>query len=151
MSEASKNRWPLGIVLTIGIFLVIMFGVIGFLMTQDVNLVTDKYYEKELAYQTRIKAIERTRGLGAEAGIETAPGAVIVRMTRAMASGAGDGKILLYRPSDRSSDRTMAVAADSAGQQVIPFGTLASGLWRVQVQWTMRGEEYYLEQPFMVP
>lgn len=151
MSETSKNRWPLGIVLTIGIFLAVMFGVVGYLMTQDVNLVTDTYYEKELAYQTRIKAIERTRGLGTEAGIETASGAVVVRLPRAMASGAGDGKILLYRPSDRSADRTLVLAADSAGHQVISFGTLASGLWRIQVQWTMRGDDYYLEQPFMVP
>lgn len=151
MSEATKNRWPLGIVLTIGIFLLIMFGVVGFLMTQDVNLVTDKYYEKELAYQARIKAIERTRALGADAGIEMSAGAVIVRLPKSAAPPAADGKILLYRPSDRSSDRTLAVTPDSAGRQVIPFGTLASGLWRVQVQWTMRGDDYYLEQPFMVP
>jgi hypothetical protein len=41
--------------------------------------------------------------------------------------------------------------ADSAARQVIPFSGLSSGLWRVQVQWIVRGEEYYLEQPFMVP
>ena len=70
MGERSRNRWPLGIVLVIATFLVVMFSVVGYLMTQDVNLVTDKYYEKELAYETRIKAIERTRGLGADAGID---------------------------------------------------------------------------------
>jgi len=43
------------------------------------------------------------------------------------------------------------VVADSASRQVIPFANLSAGLWRIQVQWTMRGDDYYLEQPFMVP
>jgi hypothetical protein len=152
MSDApKKNRWPLGIVVVIATFLVVMFTVVGYLMTQDVNLVTEKYYEKELAYQARIKAIERTRALGTEAGIETAVGSIIVKYPHSMASSAADGRVLLYRPSDRSADRSLTIAADTASRQIIPFGTLSSGLWRIQVQWTMRGEEYYLEQPFMVP
>lgn len=152
MSERpKKNRWPLGIVVVIATFLLVMFAVAGYLMTQDVNLVTEKYYEKELAYQARIRAIERTQGLGNEAAIETVAGAIIVHYPRSMASSPAEGRVLLYRPSDRSADRSLTIAADTAGRQIIPFGTLASGLWRIQVQWTMRGEEYYLEQPFMVP
>ena len=151
MTKSPKNRWPLGIVLVIALFLVIMLSVAGYLMTQDVNLVTEKYYEKELGYQARIKAMERTRALGTDAAIVTATGAVIVQYPRSMAGGVGEGHVLLYRPSERSSDRTLPVAADTAAQQVIPFTHLSPGLWRIQVQWTMRGEEYYMEQPFMVP
>jgi hypothetical protein len=146
-----KNRWPLGIVVVIGTFLLVMITVVGYLMTQDVNLVTEKYYEKELAYQARIKAIQRTQALGDEAGIETAAGALIVQYPRSMASSAAEGRVLLYRPSDRTADRSLPVAADTAARQIIPFGTLTSGLWRIQVQWTMHDGDYYLEQPFMVP
>ena len=151
MSKTTKNRWPLGIVLVIAVFLVVMLSVTGYLMTQDVNLVTDTYYEKELGYQTRIKAMERTRALGRDAGFVTTPVAIIVQYPRAMASMAGEGHVLLYRPSDRSADRSLPIVADSAAQQAMPFTHLSSGLWRIQVQWTMRGEEYYMEQPFMVP
>ena len=126
MGERSRNRWPLGIVLVIATFLVVMFSVVGYLMTQDVNLVTDKYYEKELAYETRIKAIERTRGLGADAGIEAAVGAVIVRYPKSMASTTSEGRVLLYRPSDRAADRVLTVVADSASRQVIPFANLSA-------------------------
>ncbi len=151
MTSTSKNRWPLGIVLVIALFLVVMLSVAGYLMTQDVNLVTEKYYEKELGYQARITAMERARALGPDVAIGTAAGAVIVQYPRSMASMTGDGHVVLYRPSARSSDRSLPVVADSAARQVIPFAPLASGLWRIQVQWTMRGEEYYMEQPFMVP
>lgn len=151
MSDTSKNRWPLGIVLVIAIFLLTMLSVAGYLMMQDVNLVTEKYYEKELGYQTRIRAMERTRALGTEAGIVTTAGAVIVQYPRSMAGMAGEGHVVLYRPSERTSDRSLPIVADTAARQVIPFAPLASGLWRIQVQWTMRGEDYYMEQPFMVP
>jgi hypothetical protein len=151
MTSARKSRWGAGIVLVIVVFLVVMLSVLGYLMTQDVNLVTEKYYEKEIAYQGRIRALERTRALGKEAGIETAPGAIIIRYPGSMASSTIDGRVLLYRPSDHTSDRMLPAMADSAARQVVPFSDLASGLWRAQVQWIVRGEEYYLEQPFMVP
>ena len=151
MTTPRTNSWSTGIVVVIVAFLVAMLSIVGYLMTQDVNLVTEKYYEKEIAYQSRIRALERTRALGSEAGIETAPGAIIVRYPRSMASSAIDGRVLLYRPSDRTADRAVPAVADSAARQVVPFSNLASGLWRVQVQWIARGEEYYLEQPFMVP
>lgn len=151
MTTARKSHWGTGIVLVLVVFLVVMLSVVGYLMTQDVNLVTEKYYEKEIAYQGRIRALERTRGLGSEVGIETAPGAIIIRYPRAMAASAIDGRVLLYRPSDRTSDRVVPAVADSAARQEVSFSNLTSGLWRVQVQWIARGEEYYLEQPFMVP
>jgi len=61
------------------------------------------------------------------------------------------GTVTLYRPADHFADRTLPVAPDSLWQQFVPTTSLESGLWRCQVQWTMRQEEYYLEQPFMVP
>jgi hypothetical protein len=151
MTTSRTSRWGTGIVLVLVVFLVVMISVVGYLMTQDVNLVTEKYYEKEIAYQGRIRALERTRALGSEVGIGTAAGAIIVRYPRNMASSVIDGRVLLYRPSDRASDRVVPAVADSAARQVVPFSNLSSGLWRAQVQWIVRGEEYYLEQPFMVP
>jgi hypothetical protein len=151
MTTSHASRWGTGIVLVIVVFLVVMLTIVGYLMTQDVNLVTEKYYEKEIAYQGRIRALERTRALGREVGIETAAGAIIVRYPGGLASSTIDGRVLLYRPADRTSDRVLPAIADSAARQVVPFNGLASGLWRAQVQWTVRGEEYYLEQPFMVP
>lgn len=151
MTTARKSHWGTGIVLVLVVFLVVMLSIVGYLMTQDVNLVTEKYYEKEIAYQGRIRALERTRALGNDVGIATAPGAIIVRYPATLASSTIDGRVLLYRPSGRSSDRVLPATADSAARQVIPFSGLSSGLWRVQVQWIVRGEEYYLEQPFMVP
>jgi hypothetical protein len=151
LTTSRKTSWGTGIVLVIVVFLVVMLSVVGYLMTQDVNLVTEKYYEKEIAYQGRIRALERTRALGSTVGIETAAGAIIIRYPGSMATSTIDGRVLLYRPSDPAADRVLLAMADSGARQVVPFSNLSSGLWRVKVQWVERGEEYYIEQPFMVP
>jgi nitrogen fixation protein FixH len=151
MKEKGKSRWGVGLVTAFVIFVVVMLGVAGFLMMQDVNLVADTYYEKELQYQNRIHAMERTRALGSAAGIERSSTGLIVRFPHTMPMGESAGKIVLYRPADRSADRTLPVAPDSLRQQHIVTASLAPGLWRCQVSWTMDREDYYLEQPFMVP
>jgi nitrogen fixation protein FixH len=151
MTAHSKSRWGSGLVLVFVLFVVTMLGITGFLMTQDVNLVTDRYYDKELQYQARIQAMERTRALGTSAGLERTSGGILLRFPPGVPRIEIAGTVTLYRPADHSADRTLPVAPDSLWQQFVPTTSLESGLWRCQVQWTMRQEEYYLEQPIMVP
>jgi len=150
MQKARKSRWGMGIVAVFVLFVAVMLGVTGYLMSQDVPLVTDSYYEKELRFQERIEASERTLALGS--AVECSIGNQQVRMQfpRTVPQSEIAGQILLYRPADHSADRTIPVRPDSAWQQLIPTSSLLPGLWRLQVQWAMRGEDYYFERPFMV-
>lgn len=151
MTAIAKNRWAPGLVLVFVLFVAVMLGITGFLVTQDVNLVTDSYYDKELQYQSRIQAIERTRALGASAGLERTAEGILLQFPGGVTRMEVTGTVTLYRPADRAADRILPVAPDSLWQQFIPTTALATGLWRCQVHWTMRQEEYYFEQPFMVP
>jgi len=146
-----KSRWGTGVVITFVLFVVVMLGITGYLLSQDVNLVTDRYYEKELEYQARIKSIERTRALGSSATIERTAEGILLHFPRGAPRAGITGHVTLYRPADHAADRVIAIAMDTLSRQYIGTTALASGLWRCQVQWTMHGEEYYLEQPFMVP
>lgn len=151
MTADSKSRWGSGLVLVFVLFVVVMLGITGFLMTQDVNLVTDRYYDKEVQYQSRIEAMERARALGTSAGLERTSGGILLQFPRGVPRMEMAGTVTLYRPADHSADRILSVAPDSLWQQFVPTTSLAPGLWRCQMQWTMSQEEYYLEQPFMVP
>lgn len=150
MQTTRKSRWGMGIVTVFVLFVAVMLGVAGYLMSQEVPLVSDSYYERELRYQERIDALERTRALGSAVECSISGQQVRMQFPRTVPQSAIAGQILLYRPADHSADRTIPVKPDSAWQQYIHTSSLLPGLWRLQVQWTMRGEEYYLEQPFMV-
>ena len=49
-----KLNWGTGIAIVIAIFMVITIATVVYLMNQDVELVTDDYYKKELKEQTSL-------------------------------------------------------------------------------------------------
>jgi hypothetical protein len=60
------------------------------------------------------------------------------------------GEVLAYRPDDRARDFTLPVGLDSTGRMLIPKGRLAPGMWRIKVNWSMGGKEFYHEQKVSV-
>ena len=64
---------------------------------------------------------------------------------------AVSGTITLFRPSDFKLDQTVTLAPGADGRQLVPDVPLASGLWRVQVEWVQAGERYYHETRVVIP
>lgn len=150
-AQRSRSRWGIGLVVAFALFVAAMLAVTTVLMMQDVNLVTDRYYEQELVYQQRRTAVERVRATGKPVGVDIGDGMLRIQLPAIATPGEADGHVRLYRPSDRSVDRAVVLALDTAWQQRIPAATLLPGLWRVQIQWTVRGVEYYYEQRVLLP
>jgi nitrogen fixation protein FixH len=146
MKMKLKISWGTGIVIVIGVFLGISISTGIYMMSQDVNLVADDYYDKEIKYQEQIDRIERTNKLNEE-NIVTYDGAtVIIKIPQELKSKNVEGEIHFYRPSDASADLKIPLSFDSSGVQVIPVSALAKGLWTVKVDWLVHGEEYFNEK-----
>ena len=60
------------------------------------------------------------------------------------------GTIRLFRPSNSSWDRSVPIALDAAGAQLIPGDKLIRGYWKVKIDWQSNGESYYFEQPIVI-
>ncbi len=142
--------WGTGVLVAFGLFLAGILGMVAISMSEDVQLVTEQYYDKELRYQERIQATERANGLATRVNIELRPGVVVVRFPRLGRPGDVEGQVTLYRPANRAEDRTLPLVLDTLWTQNIPARALAPGLWRVQVQWRLHAEEYYAEQPLIL-
>ena len=152
MTAARRGwSWGTGVLAAFGLFLAGILAVVAISMSEDVQLVTEQYYDNELRYQERIQATERANGMATRVSVELRPGAVLVRFPRLGAPEDVHGRITLYRPANRAEDRTLPLALDTLRMQNIATGSLAPGLWRVQVQWRLHGEEYYAEQPLILP
>jgi nitrogen fixation protein FixH len=141
--------WGKGVVGAFVLFVVVMLGIVFFAMTRDVDLVIDHPYERGLEYDTRIRAMERAAGLSEGIEVSAAPEAITVQFPDTLARPV-TGTITLYRPSDRTRDRTILAEPDSTGRQRIPAVTLDRGLWRVRVACTSRDREFFVEQPVML-
>ncbi|MCK6603891.1 MAG: FixH family protein [Ignavibacteriaceae bacterium] len=146
-----KISWGTGIVITLGIFLVINIIVVIFAFSEDVHLVTDDYYAKELKYQDVIDMKNNSAQLRTPLTI-TINGSreVTVKYPVQMDSVEISGSVHFYRPDHPSFDFTVPVKRDSNNEQLISSDKIIPGYWKVAVEWTDGKLKYFNEEKLMV-
>jgi nitrogen fixation protein FixH len=150
--KGSFNPWPFGIVIAFAFFIA-GAGVLVVLATSGrSDLVTADYYEQELRYQQRIDQIQRTRPLEGWIEIAYSPESreVVLRLPAAHAAEGAHGEVVMYRPSSKGLDRTVALAIDATGRQTIAAADLQPGFWRVRVLWQVASKDFYVERELIV-
>ena len=145
-----KISWGIGISAVYIIFVVVMVGTVIFSTTQETHLVTDDYYEKEIAYQEQIEKIERTKLLPEQLKIYIKEGLIFFDFPKAFESKTIGGSILFYRPSDRSKDFILPIELNNENEQFISTSKFQKGMWRLQVEWESGNDNYYNEQIIMI-
>ncbi len=127
----------------------IMFAVfIGVLVTvcvrQDVNLVSKNYYAEELAYQQQIERINNTLQLEEKPSFRVVDRIIEIQFNHFDILDKGELK--LFRPSDVRLDKQFVLQASTATTQQFDTKSLASGMYRLKMQWSMKKKEYYIEE-----
>lgn len=145
------SPWPYAI---IGYFIVFITGIAVFItwaVTQDMDLVRKDYYDHEILFQQQIDRQKRTAELGAQVAVnhDTARQGITVQIPTSQTAGAS-GTIYFYRPSDAKLDHAVRLAPAADGTQQVSVESLRAGLWKVAVQWTTGGQEYYLERSIVI-
>lgn len=138
-----RLNWGTGLILAFGLFVVAVLAVVAFAMTRRVDLVTDSYYERGLAYQKQIDRIDRTRREHAMVVVDVVDGGVLLRFPGTSADVIGE--VHAYRPDNGDRDFSLPVGLDTAGAMLLPRGMLGEGVWRLRIAWSRRGEEFYHE------
>jgi hypothetical protein len=139
--------WGKGILLTIIAF-------VGFIMTlvvisvrqDDIHLVTENYYEKEIKYQDQIEREKSAAGLDREV---LAYDALTKTMVLDLPVGV-KGNLQLFRPSDARLDQELPIDILEEGKTSVPLEKLKSGYWRVQLTWTENGVDFYQEKKISI-
>lgn len=144
-----KIRFHLGVAV-VAFYVVFALSTVGFVvfaMSQDVELVSDDYYARSLAHDRHMQAVANAGALGAALRIEVRREAEQVRVQFPQAMAARlDGTATLYRPASARQDRVVPIAATPEGVMTLPTGGLAEGHWRLQLQWTAEGRDFYAER-----
>lgn len=139
-------NWGKAIVLTFVVFA----GFIGFMIyrmcLQRIDLVRDDYYQTEMAYQQQINRLTRTAQLAESPAVrfDAARQQLYFSLPD---KGLAGGKLTFYRPSDRRQDLIVPL---TPGQTSLSTARLAKGFWRVQLSWSVDGQEFYHEQPLTI-
>ena len=155
MTETAKTgRWWLwGIVVVILLWVGWLIGFAIFSFSQDVNLVQDHYYEKDMNYEEHLQRVALTEKLAQKPQVRFQKDLHVLEVhfpTRLITDDIS-GSIRVYRPSDHQADRLYPLGLNQDSVQVISLGGIESGHWRVMLDWESEGFGYYLEDSFFVP
>ncbi|MBT8378328.1 MAG: FixH family protein [Ignavibacteria bacterium] len=145
-----KISWGTGIVIGIVIFVTITFSMTIIFMTQDVNLVTDDYYEKTLTYQDEIDKKSRTKALNEEVKINFNGKMISILFPSDYLNKNISGEIYFYRPSNPALDFKIPLQLSQEGIQVIPVERIEKGFWRLKINWLMNEYAFYNERAITI-
>ncbi|HEY6627110.1 MAG TPA: FixH family protein [Ignavibacteriaceae bacterium] len=144
-----KISWGTGIVIGIIVFVVISISMTVIFMTQDVDLVADKYYENSLQYQIEIDKQSRTKSLDEQVKINFSGEVITISVPTNYLNKDISGEIFFYRPSNPKLDFALPFQLIE-GSQIIPVERLEKGFWRIKLNWTMDGNGYYNERAITI-
>jgi nitrogen fixation protein FixH len=141
-----KLNWGSGIAIVYTIFALAMLFAVYQSTKQDNSLVVENYYQKDLEYQTQIDKEVNTQGLLENLQIKYAGAENAVNLLFPTNLGPISGVILFFRPSNKALDFETPIQMDAEGRQQISTQKLLPGLWKVQVNWSAGGKDYYTEE-----
>ncbi len=136
-------NWGKGILITIIAFVAFIMTLVVISVKQDdIHLVTENYYEKEIKYQDQIEREKAAGKLGRDVLVFDPTGKSMV-LDLPIGS---KGNLQLFRPSDASLDQEVELDITAEGKTTVALDQLKPGYWRVQLTWTENGVEFYQEK-----
>ena len=143
-----KLNWGTGIVIAIIAFMsFIMYFVISMSTGKNYNhdLVSDKYYQKELDYQKTIDASKNAKKLKESIKIEKTKEGFKVFFPSELEHKKISGKVFLYRPSNKQLDFEIPISISNK-YLLVPEKRLLDGRWNMIVSWRYKNKDYLFQK-----
>jgi nitrogen fixation protein FixH len=146
-----KIHWGVGLAVVFVLFAIGILIMVRISMNREVDLVSDDYYLQELRHQDQIDSQKRSNSLSERPSIAVSAFSVSVKLPMTFSPANTSGTLTFYRPADLHKDFIVALKLDSTNTQFIPTTSLQKGLWRVKVRWKQDQQNYYHEEPIVIP
>ena len=147
MKTKWKWNWGWGIFVSIVLFMTIIVVIVASMMNREVDLVTDKYYDKEIKYQQQIDKEKLTAELSKKIVVNYTGNYVNVIFPK---DEKPTGDLYFYRPANLHKDFKVPINPDKNFSQVLDVSKLDRGLWKLQISWSVNNNDYYSEKILML-
>lgn len=116
---------------------------------QNIELVTEDYYAKEVVYQQKIDESKRTAALTAPLEVKVVNHTLTINFPKDFATKNIAGEATLYCPADEKRDIHQSFSVtDSAVVMAVPKNY--QGLHYVKINWSAGGVDYYYEYKIII-
>lgn len=144
-----KFNWGHGIFLGITAFIVFILFMVFSATQIDYDLVSEDYYDQEIAYEDHIRAVENTNTLTTEMLLETSEGHVILQLPQELRQEGATATVHFFRADNATNDFILAMENTNTVLSV-PFSDLIKGEYTVKVTCTMQDKQYYFERAVVI-
>lgn len=139
-----KWNWGTKIAISFILFGAFILYMVFQAFRQDFDLVSENYYQDELAYQDRIEEKANLLKSGDEVIINQSIKDVTFQFPETF-KGA-EGTIYFYHPSRKLFDKRFDLSLDEQNQQKVDREELVKGRYKVKVSWKVDGLSYFQEK-----
>lgn len=138
--------WGKGIIIGMGLFMGFIITLVVIMMRQDIDLVQEDYYQKELEYDKQYNA--ETNYMSAQDSIRMELSSNELSLYFPEEFQTGKASIQLMRPNDKKMDLTFSL--DTKEKVSIPMKSLAKGRFNCTVSGLYKGKPYEMNQTITV-
>jgi hypothetical protein len=130
---------------------VLLIGTMVFMcMRQKIDLVSDDYYEKELAFQSKINEMNNANSLSEKITHVINEDGIYLQFPAQFKDQIVNGNVYLFRPSDASKDFRTSIQLENLKLK-IPPQKLTKGMYKMQISWSANDISYFTEEVIVIP
>lgn len=143
-----KFNWGTGIVIAIVAF---MSFILYFVITMSTDksysydLVTEKYYQKELGFQDEINAEKNALELKEKITVQRTEKGLKISFPREFSPEEIKGKVFLYRPSNKQLDFEIPISTSNT-YLLVPEKRLLDGRWNIKIAFKYKNKAYLINK-----
>jgi hypothetical protein len=138
-------NWGKRVILLLSAF-VLFIGGMSIVMFMQPDEADNQYYEKGLAFNGDYAKEKQVITDNAQPKITLADKKLLIRFVEPV-----KGKLEFLRPANGKMDKTFALAGDANNELSIPLNNIATGRWKLILNWESLGKKYLFTQEINVP
>jgi hypothetical protein len=133
-------------------FVVLIIVMVVMSFNQKIDLVSDDYYDKEIAYQQKINEMNNANALSTKVAHSMAnDGSLVLTFPEKFKNTEVQGEVYFFRPSDKSKDVKTPIQLNEHLQQKVAANALNRGMYKMQLSWKAANIPYYIEEIIVIP
>jgi hypothetical protein len=140
-----KINWGTAIVIAFSLFIsFILYFVIKVQSDSkyDNELVVEEYYKHDAHFGDEMQRVQNLEDLSVKPVITVTASGVVIVFPDAFVPQGIQGKVSLYRPSNKKLDFEIPISLSDATTLLIPKKSLVGGRWDINMEWKYKGKSY---------
>jgi hypothetical protein len=145
-----KWNWGTGMAIVAMSFVIFILNLVYRCSHEQVDLVSERYYENEIHYQERINSQRNVIAAQGHISINRIAHQLELTVPAGFAGKRISGSIEFFRPDDARLDFSIPFNPNVDGSQRVQMADLKKGQWRMSVAWSFQGTSFYQEEKIWV-